>query len=238
MTIVGSKNSETIPAVRRGDIVRVPGLNWSTTRTVVLVVSTKCPACDASTSFYKELAALAISDLDIVTVAPEPPDTVGAWLQAKDVPLTRIYQVNHLTSLGFHMTPILLIVDRAGRVTDIMIKKLQPSDERRVLDRLEQAAASPLDNSQQLHEFSREDIKHMQNVRLLDVRSRERFGAGHLQGTRNIPLAELRSRAKIELDQRDSIVVDCLYPKSAGCRAAAWELISQGFSDVGVLIKP
>jgi rhodanese-related sulfurtransferase/peroxiredoxin len=237
-TIVGNKNSVTIPSVRRGDIVRFPGVNWSAARTVVLVVSTTCQACNASTPFYKELAALATPDLEVVTVAPEAPDTVGAWLRAKGVSLTRIYQASDLTSLGFHMTPTLLIVDRAGRVTDIMIKKLQRSDERRVLDRLEQAGASPLDNSQQLHEFSREDIRHIRNVRLLDVRSRERFEAGHLPGTRNIPVGELLSRAQIELDQKDPIVVDCLYPASGGCRAAAWGLIGQGFSDVGVLIKP
>ena len=135
------------------------------------------------------------------------------------------------------MTPILLVVDRAGRVTDIMIKQLQPSDEQRVLDRLEQKGPDPLDNSQQLHEFSVEDIAHIRSVRLLDVRSRDRFDAGHLRGARNIPVAELLSRAQIELKQTDPVVVDCLYPESGACRAAALGLISRGFSEVGVLIK-
>jgi rhodanese-related sulfurtransferase len=236
-TIVGHKNSVTVPSVRRGDVVRFPGVNWSAARTAVLVVSTTCPASNASTPFYRQLATLAIPNLDFVVVAPEPPDTVRAWLRSKDVPLTRIYQASDPASLGFHLTPTLLIVDRTGHVTDIMLQKLRPSDEQRVVERLEQAGASPLDNSQELHEFSSEDIKHIQNVQLLDVRKRDRFDAGHLQGARNIPVAELGSRAEIELQRTEPIVVDCLSPESGTCRAAGWGLIKQGFSDVGVLIR-
>jgi len=235
-TVVG-KNSESTPSVKRGDILRLPGVNWSASRTVVLVVSTTCPACDSSTPFYKKLAALVTPDLDVVTVAAEPPDAVSGWLQAKGVSLTRIHQASDLTSLGLHMTPVLLIVDRAGGVTDIMNKRLQPADEARVLDRLQQATAGPLDNSGQVHEFSEEELKHIRNVRLLDVRSRERFDAGHLPGASNIPLAELDSRAELELDREEPVVVDCLSPNAIGCRAAAWGLVSQGFGDVGVLIK-
>lgn len=79
----GSKNSVTTPSVRRGDVVRFAGLNLSADRTVILVVSTTCPASNASTPSYQQLAALASPDLDVVTVAPEPPDAVRAWLRSK-----------------------------------------------------------------------------------------------------------------------------------------------------------
>lgn len=125
---------------------------------------------------------------------------------------------------------------RTGRVTDIMVRKLQASDEQRVLDRLGQSSANPLDNSQQVHELSTEDIRHIRKVRLIDVHSRARCDAGHLQGARNIPVGELLLRVQIEFEHTDPIVVDCLYPESGGCRAAAWGLISQGLSDVGVRI--
>jgi rhodanese-related sulfurtransferase len=236
-TITTGSNSVTVPSVKRGDTIRFVGVNWTAPRTVVLVISSTCPASNASTPFYQRLAALVTPDLDIVTVAPEPPDTVRAWLRSKGVSLARIYQASDLPSLGFHMTPILLIVDRTGRVTDIMLQKLQPADEQRVLDRLAEPDADPLDNAQQLHELSTEDLRHIRNLRVLDVRSADRFAAGHFQGSRNIPAAELLSRAPIELGRDDAIVVDCLYPKSGGCRPAAWALISRGFSDVGVLIK-
>ena len=86
-TIVHHKNSVTVPSVKRGDIIRLPGVNWTAARTVVLVVSATCPYSNASTPFYKQLAALATPDLDIVAVAPEPADRAGAWLRTKGVHL-------------------------------------------------------------------------------------------------------------------------------------------------------
>ena len=48
------------------------------------------------------------------------------------------------------------------------------------------------------------------NVVVLDVLSREAYAAGHLPGAVNIPLAELRGRATVELPERDrAIVVYC-----------------------------
>lgn len=130
------------------------------------------------------------------------------------------------------------VLDSRSRTTIVHLKNSVTTPSVRRGDILrEQAGASPLDNSQQLHELSMEDTKHIRNVRLLDVRSHDRFDAGHLPGARNIPAAELPNRAEIELKRTDPVVVDCLYPQSTGCRAAAWGLIRHGFSDVGVLIK-
>jgi phage shock protein E len=65
---------------------------------------------------------------------------------------------------------------------------------------------------------------------LLDVRTREEFARGHLDGARNIPLQELAQRLGEMGPTTTSVVVHC----HAGVRskAATQMLKSAGFQDV------
>lgn len=70
-------------------------------------------------------------------------------------------------------------------------------------------------------------------ARLVDVRSPEEYGSGHLDGAVNIPVGELDSRLA-ELEPKDKpIVVYC----ASGFRSAraAKALSAAGFSEVGDL---
>jgi hypothetical protein len=113
------------PPVKPGDILRLPGVEWSAQRTVVLMVSSKCPACVGNVPFYRQLAASAAPQLQVVAVSEEPEATVGAWLRENQVNVTRTHIVSDdASSHGLILTPMVLILDAEGRITDVMIRKL------------------------------------------------------------------------------------------------------------------
>jgi phage shock protein E len=69
-----------------------------------------------------------------------------------------------------------------------------------------------------------------QGATLLDVRSPEEFGGGHISGAINIPVQELAGRTDDLGDKGRQIVVYC---QSGGRSAMAKRLLeSQGFSNV------
>ena len=69
-----------------------------------------------------------------------------------------------------------------------------------------------------------------QGATLLDVRSPEEFGGGHINGAINIPVQELPRRTDDLGDKNGQIVVYC---QSGGRSAMAKRLLeSQGFSNV------
>lgn len=230
------------PAVKRGDLLRLPGVQWSKSRTVVLVASSTCPACNANVAFYREIAAqtMASSSIQTVIVSMESVKSMKEWSLAKELDVAIIYHVDDLASHGFMLTPMVLIVDAGGRVTDIMIRRLGEADQARVLNRLRDQHAAALDNSQQIRELSADQMLNMASsvqAQIVDVRSRDQFRRSHRTGARNIPLEELDGRAPVELDSGTPIIVDCLQPGATACRSAAWRLIDGGFTDVSILIR-
>lgn len=229
------------PALKSGDLIRLPGVHWSAPRTVVLVVSSTCPSCNANLPLYRQLVPLATPDTQLIVVSTQPTTVIADWLGHNQGDMTTIHRIADPLSHGLTLTPMVLIVDRKGRVTDVMIRKLNEADQERVLERVRNPAAMPLDNSQQLREISMPDLERInshEQIQLLDVRSRDQFREGHRVGARNIPASELRARAPIELDSGSPVVVDCLQAKGAGCRGAGWTLLDSGFSDVSLLITP
>jgi rhodanese-related sulfurtransferase len=228
------------PAVKAGDILQLPGVVWDAPRTAVLVVSSSCSSCNANLPFYRRMTALASSQLHVVALSNEPATAIGSWLRQNQVNLWNIYTVAEPLSHGLTLTPMVLVVNAEGHVTDLMMRRLDESDQDTVLERLRNPSALALDNSRRIREVSSGDVevaKSQHQVQMLDVRSRERFQYGHRADARNVPSVELSIRAPIELDARIPVIVDCLQPGAVACHAAAWTLIDAGFDDVSLLIR-
>jgi len=235
-----SVGTPVTPAIKTGDLMGLPAETWSAPRTVVLVLSSTCPACIENLPFYRELAAQATSQLPVVVVSNQPQDEIAGWLARNQVEVKSIHTVTSLPAHGLTLTPMVLIVNAEGVVTDLMIRRLDEAKQAQVLGRLRNPNATALDNSQQIREISVDDWQRMtsgRRVQILDVRSRERFRSGHRADARNIPSRELDARAQIELDLRLPVIVDCLQPEANACRNAAWTLIDGGFDDVSLLIR-
>jgi rhodanese-related sulfurtransferase len=71
---------------------------------------------------------------------------------------------------------------------------------------------------------------------ILDIRERDAFRQGHLEGAVNIPFAELQVRASIELPQARPLVVDCSSGDTwCGNPGAIMSILtSRGFSKVSI----
>jgi hypothetical protein len=125
-----------VPAVKRGDIVRLPRVAWSAPRTVVLVVSSTCHACNANVPFYRQLQVLTTSEVPVVAVSSQPEVVIGNWLRQNQIEVKDIHRVVDPLSHGLTLTPMILIVNAEGRVIDLMIRRLDETDQARVLERV------------------------------------------------------------------------------------------------------
>ncbi len=235
--------TELTPPVKSGDIVRLPGVEWSAPRTVVLVVNSTCPACNANLPFYRLVAASKTPQVDVVALSEESPAAISAWFRQNQVNVTTIHSVVDATSRGLIQTPIILIVDARGRVTDQIVRKLDEPDQARVLERIRNPETAALDNSQRVREVSLSEVKataSRRSIQMLDVRPREGFQYSPLAGAKSIPYQELRTRAPVELDLHVPVVVECVRPdkrRAATCRAAAWWLVDAQFEDVSIVTR-
>lgn len=237
----GSAASPLTPAVKAGDILRLPGVKWSARRTVVLFLNSTCPACNENVPFYRQVAASVTSELQVIALSAQAEGVIGEWLSQSQVDVRSMHKVADPIYHGLTLTPMVLIVNTEGRVTDLMIRRLNESDQAQMLEQIRNPSATALDNSQQIREITTSEMDRMKSdrpIQILDVRPRERFQSGHRNEARNIPAPELSSRAPIEVESRVSVIIDCLQPGAAtSCRAAAWTLIEAGFDNVFILIR-
>ena len=112
----------------------MPGIDWSKSqRSVVIVMSTACHFCTASSDFYKRLVAMASQNhVAVVAVFPQSPKDISEYLNRVKVPISTIRQMP-LADLHTVATPTLMTVDSRGQVTHVWIGKLQPSSEAEVI---------------------------------------------------------------------------------------------------------
>ena len=85
--------------------------------------------------------------------------------------------------------------------------------------------------------FARKDInegvqsfRESKNAVLLDVRTREEYASGHIEGSRNLPLDEIDKVDSVIEDKNVPLYVHCL-SGGRSARAAAY-LKSKGYKDV------
>ena len=72
----------------------------------------------------------------MVAVLPQTTSEAQAYLTSQGVHVNEVKQAT-LNSIGVRGTPTLLLVDKAGVVTNVWVGKLQPDQEAQVLNVLE-----------------------------------------------------------------------------------------------------
>lgn len=230
-----------VRTVQPGGSLQLPDVRWEkAARTVVIFISTTCPACLESASFYRAMSAVtkAASGLRFLVLSSESKDVVDAWLARNEIhPHESVSMREDPLIAGLFLTPTLLIVDDAGIIRDVVIGKLGPNQEQHLWARLERPSETDrLDDSFASSEIGRDELNRLiasQATTLLDVREREAYELDPGEPTAiNIPVNELPVRARIELSGSAPLVIDCSAGSIAVCRAAGMVLRDLGFSRV------
>lgn len=138
--------SPQAPPIAVNGTATLPGVDWSTaSTTVALAFTLACQYCQAGGDFYRTLAATVTSNFDqrLVIVSPDSRPAVAEWMHAHGV--DAFEHVNENFALhGFILTPTLALIDNTGRITDIAVGKLSPTEEAQVIARLDGTAETPL----------------------------------------------------------------------------------------------
>ena len=227
----GVTKAEALPT---GKAIQLRNVNWSDSdRTIVLVLSTTCRYCAASAPFYRELLGASVSDhVRIIAVFPETPAEAGAYLRIHKLDKAEIRQ-STLGDIGVNGTPAVLLVARDGRVRQGWIGALSATQEAQVFTSLHLArspASRTISESGTApsstgpdHNASSDELGQMTAEYgpqpIVDIRERTPFGAGHIEGALNIPLAELEVRAAHEVPRNRPVFLYCRY--SSLCETTA-----------------
>ena len=211
--------------------------------TLVLVLSTTCPFCDRGAEFYRKLADIAshVDALNVVAMFRANEMEIDGsgdggrdWLGERGITIDRVVYQSY-PSLGIPATPMILYLNKEGRVADIWFGELEAMEEEAVINRVRRL---PYDNNTQAqrktrftrYEAETFDATTMQAV-LIDTRERELVGPQAGQGYAHyIPSDELEVRAPVELPRELQIVVDCTVADAVTCFKSTNSLLDLGFS--------
>lgn len=217
----GGVNSVTI-----GSKVELPEVRWSdSARTIVLAVSTFCQYCRTSAPFYRRLIQESAGGrFRVVAAVRENEMDASALLPSLGMENLRNIRHGDLETIGVRVTPTVLIVDRTGTVEAVWSGKLKPNQEKAVSAHLGSHGPADENVPQQAAAAVREQdgMRIAKGARLrkllaspdsilVDVRNRTAFEKGHIEGSLNIPLDEILSRAPHELPHDSTILVYCRF---------------------------
>jgi rhodanese-related sulfurtransferase len=140
-----------------------------------------------------------------------------------------------LRALGLPGTPTILLVNTSGTVSDMWTGIITSSEEAALLQRLSSKWAASGLFKETLSTDQLICLLRDTDTTLLDIRERQPFELHHLPHSINIPVDELQIRARHELDQRRTIVLDCTVIPRAACVASETTLRERGFSKIAFL---
>jgi peroxiredoxin len=126
--------SNARPTINIGNRLDVQPVNWSSSsKNIVLVLSTTCKYCKASAGFYQRLAR-ECEDRHIRTIAlfPQTVEQSRAYLESEGVRVTEIWQAQP-GKLNVQGTPTVLLVDNNGVVQHVWTGKLPANQEKDLL---------------------------------------------------------------------------------------------------------
>ncbi len=113
------------------------GVDWGANgRTLVLAISTGCHFCTDSAPFFQRISKTRPTSTKILAVLPQTVEESRKYLDQVGVRVDDVKQAP-LDAIKVTGTPTLLLVDKAGTVTDVWIGKLSADGEAEVLHVLE-----------------------------------------------------------------------------------------------------
>jgi hypothetical protein len=123
-------------------VIHIAGVQFGSSRTAVLVLSTRCPHCASGAAFYRRLREVRqrhSSSLNIIAVFPNEPHEVARFMDSAGLDVPAYSEVS-LDALGVAATPTILLVDRAGKVVKRWVGEIPAETEgpveRAILDSL------------------------------------------------------------------------------------------------------
>ena len=223
-------SAEVLPEpIQPGTRLALASVRWDETpRSVLLLMTTSCPACQSSVGFYRRVVARVSKEagLRFIVAFSEPTDAVRQWLDTNEVETDQLIRVSSLLSIGALGTPTILIVGSDGVVTDVMVGELSRHEEALFVRRLaREPQVPPLNNMPSAVEVDNNEFERLSEglrTQVLDPRDRASYEREHRAQTVNIPFDELYTRAQQELMPTAPVFIDCSFASSIlECRRTA-----------------
>ena len=132
---------KTSVAVQKGSVFsEIEGVNYKqTSRTLILALNVDCRYCTRSVPFYNSLAEARQENAGqfniVAAFINKDAELVKSYAEEKQLAVQAIAGVD-LDKLGVHTTPMLILVDSAGKVLDSWSGELRTDSEREVFDAL------------------------------------------------------------------------------------------------------
>lgn len=232
------------PALAAGQKFPLTDIDWSRNRrTLLLGLSTKCSYCTESAPLYQSLTNYSAREVgfQLVALFPETVNEAKQYLADHQIQIADVRQ-NALVSLGFRGTPTAVVVDESGTVLQAWLGRLTAEEEKELIGLLgkrpELSSPSP-EKAAELRMIGEDGLKRMreagEKIVLVDIRERAAYTAGHLDGSKNIPLDELEARASNELSWSSLVVISCRCPNENSPEIASLILKKARFPHVSIL---
>lgn len=126
----------TVPLVKIGDSVKLPGVSPGAARlTFVIVLSSQCTYCLHDLPLYRRLSAARSSSrgmLHLIAVLPENTTTAAKFLGSSGVATDNVLSMAPL-DVGAQMLPTLLLLDENGKLKRYWVGEMNQEREREVL---------------------------------------------------------------------------------------------------------
>lgn len=106
-------------------------------RTLILALSTSSPHCSDSAEFYRRIDQARAKDVRSVAIFREPANVARQFLQERDIHVDDVRQ-EKFWYMTIDATPMLMVLDDTGTVTDAWQGELTPAEEDEVIAAVKQ----------------------------------------------------------------------------------------------------
>lgn len=200
--------------------VRVEGVDLSKSiQNVIVFVDRSCKYCDLDAPFYQRLAkASQTQGVKVIFAFPHDLRDGKRYLAEKQIEPDEVVRLR-FNQIGIQGTPTLMLLNREGGIIGKWTGELSAPVENYIVSILGQDQESIISKNSPYLALGNQvappacGVDSLRTgllsntVTLVDVDSREEFGAWHIVGALNIPDDELYSRARNELKVSQRIVL-------------------------------